>query len=150
VAVIDDRFELLWITAPLNDNVLYIRVLYHPPVTSKLQYTAAELIQHLQLTIDSTTDSDDLAIIVLSGDFNQLCDASMQAIGLISVIDEPTHQGHKLDKYTLLNHCILIIKSFNQRFTLPIRLSLLEAITPILLTAINVELLSLIANLLLS
>jgi len=98
VAVIDDRFELLWITAQLNGNVLYIGALYHPPVTSKLQYTAAELIQHLQLTIDCITDSDDLAIIVLSGDFNQLCDDSLQAMGLISVIDEPTHQGHKLDR----------------------------------------------------
>jgi len=36
-AVIDDRFELLWITAQLNGNVLYIGALYHPPITSKLQ-----------------------------------------------------------------------------------------------------------------
>jgi len=63
-----------------------------------LQYTVAELIKHLQLTIDSIMDSDDLAIIVLYGDFNQLRDDSMQAMELISVIDEPTHQGHKLDR----------------------------------------------------
>jgi len=37
-------------------------------------------------------------ITVLAGDFNNLSDVDICALGLINIVDQPTHEGHKLDR----------------------------------------------------
>ena len=120
---VDNRIELLWIKAGLNKNMLYNGVLYHPPTTSVHAYTVDELLEYIQLTIDNIMSSDDSAIIILAGDCNQLSDASVQALGLISVVDKPTHKGKKLDRiYTsqpLYNNSKVVqspIKTFHRAY----------------------------------
>ena len=87
-ATADDRFELLWIRSNINESACYIGALYHPPASSKVSYAPHELINHLRDTLD----------VIIAGDFNQLSDSDLCDLGLINIVGEPTHQGHKLDR----------------------------------------------------
>ena len=76
-----------------------------------------DLIDYIQTTIDNIVCSDPLASVVIADDFNQLPDDydnelsddddnelsddddnDLLASGLISVVQEATHAGHKLDR----------------------------------------------------
>ena len=90
-----DAFELLWVKAKLLSSTLFIGVIYHPPNPS---YHSADLIQLLSLTLDYISNNFDNSTVILAGDFNQLADDDMCALGLLSIVQQPTHMGHNLDR----------------------------------------------------
>jgi len=76
-------------------SVLYICALYHPP---KANYEARGLVAYLETTIASMLMGGSDVVILLAGDFNQLSDSEIISLGLISLVNKPTHMGHFLDR----------------------------------------------------
>ena len=66
-------FELLWIRVYTGARELLVGALSHPP---KPMYKPVELIDHIDRCINAITVKFPAAIIILAGDFNQLCDAA--------------------------------------------------------------------------
>jgi hypothetical protein len=88
--------------------------LYHPPPNSNVLYTPDELIKYISETLDEISDNSSDSVFIIAGDFNQLRDSDFISLGLINVVEEPTHQGHKLDRiYTSMDlfHSTRVIQS---------------------------------------
>jgi hypothetical protein len=96
----DPKFEVLWVKTCVTAVPCYIAALYHPPTSSKVGYTVDNLLDYLSCAIDNIvrTNNNLAPIIILAGDFNQLRDTSLQAMGLINAVNVPTHKGHCLDR----------------------------------------------------
>lgn len=95
-AVIDARFELVWVKVRVMAVPLYVIALYHPPKSTT--YTPSELVVYLEDSLDQLSRDDPTAVIIIAGDFNKLPDDDITAIGLTNIVKVPTHQGHMLDR----------------------------------------------------
>ena len=69
--------------------------MYHPP---KPAYQAQGLIDHIESTIASVLAGGLNVVILIAGDFNKLADSALTALGLLSLVNKPTHMGHLLDR----------------------------------------------------
>ena len=96
--VLDDQLESLWIKTRIENRTCYIGALYHPPPSASRAYTDDDQIGNIQSTIEEIDNNGQDCVIILAGDFNQLKDDDLTQLGLINVVDEPTHHGHKLDR----------------------------------------------------
>ena len=94
----DDRLESLWIKSRIQTSDCYICALYHPPPSASRAYTDLEQIDNIKSTLDELTNLDGNSFVIIAGDFNQLKDDDLTVLGLVSVVKEPTHHGHKLDR----------------------------------------------------
>ena len=94
----DERFEILWVKTLINATECYICALYHPPPNSNTTYTPEELVTYISETVDEISDNSSDSVLIIAGDFDQLRDNDFTTMGLINVVEEPTHQGHKLDR----------------------------------------------------
>jgi hypothetical protein len=100
----DERFEILWVKTLINATECYICALYHPPRNSNTTYSPEELVTYISETVDEISDNSSDSVLIIAGDFNQLRDNDFTSMGLINVVEEPTHQGHKLDRiYTSMD-----------------------------------------------
>jgi hypothetical protein len=97
------NFEVVWIQTTYRDNNLFVASVYHTPPSSACEYTPNELIEYIKLAIGAIIEEDDTAIVILGGDLNQLSHTALLEMGFISLVKEPTHCGHYLDRlYTTL------------------------------------------------
>ena len=87
--------EILWITFDINGRKCYYGVIYHPP---NPLYSKQEILDSLQKTVDQAWSVSEEPFILLGGDFNQLPDTDLQALGLCTEFNAPTHDGHSLDR----------------------------------------------------
>jgi hypothetical protein len=92
---VDERFEILWIKTWVNNRECYIAAVYHPP---EPKYPTDELLSHIESVIDGLNNSNPNSLIIVAGDLNQLSNDKMCALGLLSIVKEPTHAGHLLDR----------------------------------------------------
>ena len=53
------------------------------------------------------------SLVVLAGDFNQLPDQLVTSLGLTIEFDQPTHEGHCLDKIHASKHVHTVCKAFD-------------------------------------
>ena len=88
-------FEFIWIAPILDGSDLIIGAVYH---SSKPKYLVSELFKYRDGALEYFNSRFVDPIIVLAGDFNNLSDVNMCALGLINIVDQPTHEGHKLDR----------------------------------------------------
>ena len=99
----------------MSGSVCFIIGLYHPPPSSQLLYTPTELLDYIRLILDDIATETGLApTVILTGDFNQLSDFDVLSLGLINVVNQPTHHGHNLDRlYTSepLHYTCKVVKS---------------------------------------
>lgn len=94
-------FELLFVKLKLSDNSIFlVGVLYHPP---KPLYYTADLLCYLDNILTYLINSYPDMCVALCGDFNQLLDSDLTNLGLINLVNEPTHKGHKLDRIYVSN-----------------------------------------------
>ena len=91
----DEHFETIWIKLSKSNMDYFICCIYHPP---NPVYSTQDLIQYLLNCIDYIETNNDNAIIIIGGDFNKLPDNELLTRGLLSIVNQPTHQGHCLDK----------------------------------------------------
>ena len=89
------EYEALWVKSPLGGSPLFICAVYHPP---KPVYSAEGFLNHIESTIATSVAENVKVVLLLAGDFNQLPDAAITALGLISFVNKPTHAGHFLDR----------------------------------------------------
>ena len=66
----DRRLELLWVQLQHANKTVVIGALYHPP---KSLYNNTDLIQEIDRSVEQITNSTKDTIVILAGDFNQLC-----------------------------------------------------------------------------
>ena len=92
---LDPRIELLWVQLFFNNKSIVIGVLYHPP---KPLYSASELIQEIERSIELIVNSSMNTMVILAGDFNQLPDTAMKHLGFHGIFLGPSHAGHCLDR----------------------------------------------------
>jgi hypothetical protein len=95
----DSNFEVLWarVTNCLNSScVYYISSVYYPPKTQL--YTESELLDFIDSSVKQIESLDSNAAIVIAGDFNQIPNNSIENIGLLNIVNVPTHLGHFLDR----------------------------------------------------
>ena len=98
-----------------SDNHTYYRVSYHPP---NPLYSKQEILDSLQKTVDQAWSVSEEPFILLGGDFNQLPDTDLQALGLWTEFNAPTHDGHSLDRiYVSEPHYILTYAVASSIFT---------------------------------
>ena len=81
-------FEFIWIASVLDGSDLIIGAVYHPP---KPKYLVSELFTYLNGVLEHFNNTYVDHIIVLAGDFNTLSDVDICALGLINIVDQPTH-----------------------------------------------------------
>jgi len=87
--------EILWIKFEVNGRECYYGVAYHPP---NPMYPKQDLLDSIQRTLDRVWGVCDDPFVLLGGDFNQLPDSELQALGLCTEFNAPTHAGHSLDR----------------------------------------------------
>ena len=106
---VDVNFETLCVKISNAFLTYYVIGVYHPP---KPLYQSSALLDYLSNIIDTIANVDAKAAVILTGDFNQLGDESFKDMGLLSLVNEPTHQGHILDRlYTsqpIYNSCKVV------------------------------------------
>ena len=61
-------------------------------------YPKQDLLDSIQRTLDRVWGVCDDPFVLLGGDFNQLPDSELQALGLCTEFNAPTHAGHSLDR----------------------------------------------------
>jgi len=88
--------EILWVTFSLVGYDIFVAVLYHPP---QPLYPQQQLLAYLETVTDEIVMGPSLnPIILIGGDFNQLPDSSVLALGYVNLVKAPTHKGHELDR----------------------------------------------------
>jgi len=107
----NDAYKLLWVKARFSGRPLYICALYHPHKTS---YADSDLLAYIDSCLDKIKSQCSSSVVIISGDFYQLSDNNVLSLGLLSLVSQPTHKGHCLDRI----HCTKplyrnIIKVFN-------------------------------------
>ena len=71
--------EILWIKFEVNGRECYYGVAYHPHNPMNLEQV---LLDSIQKTLDRIWNVCDDPFVLLGGDFNQLPDSELQALGL--------------------------------------------------------------------
>ena len=89
-----DVYEVVWVRSLLNGEPLYLAALYHPPPPHP-RYTDAEFLRYIEDCINNIMVQQPSACIILAGDCNLLPDDSVCALGLYSLVTQPTHLGSK-------------------------------------------------------
>jgi len=88
-------FELIWIKASIDGDDFFIYNIYHPP---KPSYSNDDIISYLTSSIYTIMSTYKSPIIVVMGDLNQLPNAMMLSLGLISIVNLPTRLNNCLDR----------------------------------------------------
>ena len=89
-------FELLWVRVCTDARDVIVGALYHPP---QPLYQTAELLNHIEVCVDSVASAFPAALIVLAGDFNTLPEDDVVArTAMCSIVDQPTRGTNKLDR----------------------------------------------------
>lgn len=100
------------IVVKIHSGSCYFCCFYHPP---KPVYKATSFLKYLCATIDHIMSRDGSACLVIARDINPLPEGSLLDMALISAVEEPMHQGHKLGRiYTrlqLYNNCKVVASS---------------------------------------
>ena len=87
-------YEVLWVKTQIGTSPLFICALYHPPTPI---YGTNDLLEYLEATLVNMFKITDSPTIILAGDMNKLPVDRLVALGLISVVNKPTHCGSCLD-----------------------------------------------------
>lgn len=90
-----DCFEILWIKSSIESADHFVCCIYHPP---KPAYDKAALLLYISAAVDYIQNNFDNSTISIAGDFNQLADSELCTLGFISIVQQPTHRGHCLDR----------------------------------------------------
>ena len=88
-------YEVLWVKTQIGTSPLFICALYHPPTPI---YGTNDLLEYLEATLVNMFKITDSPTIILAGDMNKLPVDRLVALGLISVVNKPTHCGSCLDR----------------------------------------------------
>ena len=75
----DNTMELIWITFQNADRKCFIGGIYHPP---KPIYQDKCMLQHLGSNLEYTFKEFPMALVTITGDFNQLPDNEIQNFGI--------------------------------------------------------------------
>ena len=121
-----DIFELLLVKTFIHTDSHFICAIYHPP---KALYNTADLLKYIADMLDYILAHYSGATVTIAGDLNQLSNEELCSLGLLSIVNVPTHRGHCLDRiYTTspmysnvkvvkscitTEHCAIIAKSDN-------------------------------------
>ena len=90
-------YEVIWIRSLLNSLPLYLAALYHPP-SPRPRYKDEEFIAYIEDCLNTIAQQQANATIIWAGDCNQLSDDAVCALGLHSLVKQPTHMGSKLER----------------------------------------------------
>jgi len=91
-----DKFEVIWLRICHCHVHYFVACCYHPP---RSQYDPALFVLELCKTIDDIVDHEASPVIVVTGDFNQLClDCLEHDYGLAQIVTVSTHGDNILDK----------------------------------------------------
>ena len=104
-----DEIELLWVECQFNGRSCFIGALYHPP---KPIYSADAIQKALEDSLEEIFSQPGDALIILAGDFNQLPDHVVTSLGLVIEFNQPTHEGHCLDKIYASEHVFTVCRAF--------------------------------------
>ena len=111
---IDRMFELFWIQLKVNNELIYIGTIYHPP---KPIYKLADLLKILEECIEEIMSRAEDSTIVLAGDFHQIPDSDILSLGLVAQFNGPTHCGHGLDRIyaskQIYGNCVAVQSTIN-------------------------------------
>jgi len=88
--------EVVWVTFAEGGRDYYVCSIYHPPNPI---YPTSNLLLYLESVTEEIIMGPALfPIILLAGDFNQLHDDDVLALGYENLVLAATHKGHKLDR----------------------------------------------------
>ena len=68
-----DVFELMWVQLKIQNNLIFVGAVYHPPKTS--EYRTEELIDRITEDIEEIMSNNPNSLIIVAGDTNQLSDS---------------------------------------------------------------------------
>ena len=89
-------FELLWVCVCAGARDVIVGALYHPP---QPLYQTSDLLNHIEVCVDTIASAFPAALVVLAGDFNTLPEDDVVArTALCSIVDQPTRGTNKLDR----------------------------------------------------
>src|SRR6218665_2347253 len=89
------EFELLWLRVDVEGVTAFVGALYHPPTPI---YPVADLMDHIEASLDELLAKYDGARVVLGGDLNKLNISDLSArTGLIPLVHVPTRQNKIID-----------------------------------------------------
>ena len=91
----DETMELIWVTFRNADRDCFICGIYHPP---KPIYQVNCLLQQLGSNLEYIFKDFPMALVAITGDFNQLPDNDIQNFGMLRVKTDPTRGINCLDR----------------------------------------------------
>jgi len=89
-------YEVLWIKTYIGTSPLFICALYHPPAPV---YEPTGLLDYLEVTVaDIIKTTPGSPTVIIAGDMNRLPADRLVSLGLLSLVNIPTHRGNCLDR----------------------------------------------------
>ena len=101
---------LMWVEFEFSSRSCFIGALYNPP---KPIYSTEILRKALEDSLEEIFAQSGDSLVILAGDFNQLPDQVVTSLGLVIEFDQPTHEGHCLDKIFASEHVYTVCRAFD-------------------------------------
>ena len=91
----NELFELLWLKVTVSNKLFLLGALYHPP---KPLYLLQDFRAHIENCLNYFSSTFNDSCVIIAGDFNTLANSYFEELGLINIVDSPTHGDNKLDR----------------------------------------------------